>query len=311
MSEDGSILPFMTLAISLAEPSSWEFGWEALVAIGTLGLAFATAALALSTRNLSSRTAEEVEHSGQLVKESQRQVRATRKQVRASQQQVAGIQKQVEASYEQVEATRMQVEVSQEQVRTALEALEAAREQTRLAGLTLDAQIRPALVDVPLDMSFREPIFYSGRESPIDAHRGFVHVHLDAGREGALISVPMRNAGVGLAMIRGISLEVGTPIPTPPVTIQPANVPAGETSRVSFIAGPDHLAFDAIRETVAPGRQTFSVVVAYTDLAGGQMTLSRFDVHFKPEPPSNWYVRQVHLQQSNADEPFAGSAPIS
>jgi hypothetical protein len=280
-----------------AEASPWEFGWEALVAIGTLALALATAALGLSTRNLSARTAEEVEHSGQLVKESQRQVEATRPQV--------------EATHEQVEAARKQVEVSQEQVRTAQEALDAAHEHTRLAQLTLDAQIRPALVDVPLDLSHTESIFYSGQWVPIDSHRGFVHVHIDQQGAGARILVPMRNAGSGLAMIRGISLEVGKATPPPLTTIQPANVPPGEYSRVSFIAAPDHPAFDAIQDALAPGYQTFSVVVAYTDLAGGQMTLSRVHVHYKPDPPSNWYVRQVHLQERGADEPFAGSAPIS
>lgn len=34
----------------MAEPSAWAFGWEALVALGTLGLAAATAYLALQTR---------------------------------------------------------------------------------------------------------------------------------------------------------------------------------------------------------------------------------------------------------------------
>jgi hypothetical protein len=41
--------------------SPWSFGWDALVAIGTLALAFMTAALALSTRRLARETAEEVQ----------------------------------------------------------------------------------------------------------------------------------------------------------------------------------------------------------------------------------------------------------
>jgi hypothetical protein len=42
-------------------------------------------------------------------------------------------------------------------------ALDAAQEQTRLAQLTLSAQIRPVLIDIPLDLG--EPsdsVFYAG-----------------------------------------------------------------------------------------------------------------------------------------------------
>jgi hypothetical protein len=262
----------MALSMVATDPSPWEFGWEALVAIGTILLSVATGALALSTRNLAAKTAEEVEHSGRLVKESQRQVAAT-----------------------------------QDQARAAQEALAAAHEQTRLAQLTLNAQSRPVLVDVPLDLSHKEPIFYSGRDAPVEAHRGGVHVHV--GDEGAMISVPMRNAGVGLAMIRGISLEVGEATPPAPVTIQPANVPAGEYARLSFLAAPEHPAFAAIQRAIAA--QNFSVVVSYSDLAGQQMTLSRFDVYFRSRAHYNWEVRQVHLQEPGADHPFAGSAPTA
>jgi hypothetical protein len=42
------------------EPSTWEFGWEALVALGTLGLALFTAYLAWTTRRLARTTGEDV-----------------------------------------------------------------------------------------------------------------------------------------------------------------------------------------------------------------------------------------------------------
>jgi hypothetical protein len=47
------------MSLLAAEPSRWSFGWEALVAVGTLGLAVATVVLALLTRALArSGTAE-------------------------------------------------------------------------------------------------------------------------------------------------------------------------------------------------------------------------------------------------------------
>jgi hypothetical protein len=53
------ILRAMALS-SLQEPSSWAFGWEALVAVGTIGLAFFTAWLAWTTRKLARTTGEDV-----------------------------------------------------------------------------------------------------------------------------------------------------------------------------------------------------------------------------------------------------------
>jgi hypothetical protein len=44
----------------VATSSAWEFGWEALVAIGTLGLALATAVLAWSTRRVAQATQAEL-----------------------------------------------------------------------------------------------------------------------------------------------------------------------------------------------------------------------------------------------------------
>jgi hypothetical protein len=131
----------MAPSIIAADPSAWQFGWEALVAIGTLALATATWWLARKTGGLAETTAQEVEHSG--------------KQVEAMKAQVAETQRQVEASLEQVRAT-------QEQARTAQEALAAAREQTRISQLTLDAQIRPVLIDVPLDLATEEQMVYPG-----------------------------------------------------------------------------------------------------------------------------------------------------
>jgi hypothetical protein len=45
---------------SLHEPSTWALGWEALVAVGTIGLALFTAWLAWTTRKLARTTGEDV-----------------------------------------------------------------------------------------------------------------------------------------------------------------------------------------------------------------------------------------------------------
>jgi hypothetical protein len=263
----------MTHVVLAAESSPWEFGWEALVAIGTLALALATAGLAWSTRRLAARTTEEVELSGRLVEESQRQAHAT-----------------------------------QRQAQVAHDALAAAREQTRISQLTLDAQVRPVLIDVPLDLATEEQMVYPGRDEPVIGHRGAVQV--SASDTEVLISLPWRNAGAGLAMIRGLAVRVGTELGPPPVMILPANLPPKEYGRASFRAAPGDAAFAPLREVIQQ-QQSLSVEVGYSDLAGQQYTLSRFDLYFRSRAHWNWEVRQVHFQDPGADEPFTGSAPTA
>ncbi|HYI36255.1 MAG TPA: hypothetical protein VEX39_06610 [Thermoleophilaceae bacterium] len=56
------------------DPGPWEFGWEALVAIGTLGLAGATALLARTTRDVSQATGRQVSVDQQQILQAQRPV---------------------------------------------------------------------------------------------------------------------------------------------------------------------------------------------------------------------------------------------
>jgi hypothetical protein len=222
-----------------------------------------------------------VEHSGQLVKEAQRQV----------------------------EAGQKQVEASHEQARIAQDALAAAHEQTRISQLTLNAQIRPVLIDAPLDLAIEEPLIYPGRDGePITGHRGGVHV--SASETEVVVSLPLRNAGVGLAMIRGVNVRIATEIGQPAAMILPSNVAPGEYARVNFRATPGDAAFAPLGEVIQR-QQNFSVEVGYSDLAGQQYTVSRFDVYRRPRAHYGWEVRQVHLQEPDADEPFTGSAPIA
>jgi hypothetical protein len=192
------------------------------------------------------------------------------------------------------------------------ETQELAGETRKLAVATeasVSAQIRPVLIDLPLDLGEpNDSVFYAGSRDPISVPRGGVHVF--ANEDGIRISIPLRNAGAGLAMIRAIALEVGEPIPQPATTIQPANVPRGERGRVSFVAAHDHPRLDAIRAALEPAYGTFSVAVSYSDLAGQHVALSRFDVSFRSEAHMKWEVRQVHLSTAGSDEPFAGSAPV-
>jgi hypothetical protein len=257
-----------------AQPSAWDLGWDALVAIGTLALAAATGWLALRTSSLAEKTAEEVTHSGQLVEASQRQVEATQAQAQAAQ-----------------------------------DALAAARDQTRISQLTLSAQIRPVLIDVPLNLAIEEQLFYPGRDGePVVGIHGGVHLH-GADTE-VLVSLPLRNAGAGLALITGTAIKIGTELGPPPVMVIPSIIAAGEYGRVNFRTKPGDAAHAPLRDFLREHQQ-LSIEVGYTDLAGQQLTVSRFDVHFRSRAHTNWEVRQVHFQAPGTDAPYAGSAPVS
>ena len=259
-------------------------------------LSLATGALAFSTRNLAAKTAEEVEHSGKQVEAMQKQVAETQRQANASIKQVEATQQQVGASLKQVEAT-------QQQSGTALEALGAAREQTRISQLTLDAQIRPVLIDVPPNEEINEPAEFPGRGVHVNNVQGAVLVWAPNGQGEVLISLPFRNAGAGLAMIRDVVLRFRTEIERPPMMISPANVPPRELGRISFRATPGDAAFEPLAPRVE-AHEGFSIEVGYLDLAGQQRAVSRFDVYFHPRASWEWEVRQVDLQTPRGDEPF-------
>lgn len=257
------------LATEAGKPYNWEVAGVFGTALGTVLLAAATGALAWTTSE---------------------DVRATWVLAEVAREEVQHAGSQVTEMKRQVEASQNQVTVSQEQV--------------AVAQHTLQAQIRPVLVDVPLELSIFEPAIFPDRDA-IAVSRGAVHVHI--GSDEVLVSVPVRNAGAGLAMIRGAEMRTATAHPPAALAIDRPNLPPGEYARVGFRAAVLDPAYGPIVEAMRAGN--FSVVVAYADLAGQQLTHSRFDIYARPMAHTGWEVRQVHLEQPGSGTPFAGSAP--
>lgn len=256
-----------------ASAGAWDVGWEALVAIATFLLALATWRLARSTRSLADETKQEVSIANRQVDEMAKQVVATQKHVRIANEQVT-----------------------------------ASQAQTAAAQAALRAQIRPVLIEVPIvpgEREVLEQVVWPNAPST-GAYPGAVLAHLH--ENVALVSVPVRNAGTGLAMIRGAHIRTGlAATETVPVVIDPANLPPGAQGRVNFRAEPGPTC-DALSQAFNGGN--FSVVVTYADLAGEQLTTSRLDVYRRSRPPySDWDVRQVHFEAPGSDTPYAGSGP--
>ncbi len=205
--------------------------------------------------------------------------------------------------------TAKEVKHSGQHVELSRQQVEASNRIAEAAQTTLEAQIRPVLVDMPLNLSAGsfEPAVYPGRGDVVTLHPCAVHV-MD-GADEMMVSIPIRNVGVGPAMIRGVDMHFPTPCPPPQIAINPANLAPGEAGRVLVRAERVEPAFDQMNNVILSGN--FSLRVLFSDIAGQRLFLTRFDVYHQNGVTYGWIVRQVHFEDPETREPFAGSAPVA
>lgn len=201
------------------------------------------------------------------------------------------------AAQRQAVASQAQVEVSQRQVETA---------KAGLAG-----QIRPVLADVPIDFAIEERYPAGGSAWGI-IHRGEIGVSADEESGHGSLTVPFRNVGAGLAMLRGASLSLADPQggkavgPDPWTHVSRLNVPPGETTRVSFRISAGEQLWEAFLFAVG-SYGNLSVALTYSNLAGGEMTITRLDIDVALGESAA--VRSVYLSShDHPDEPYAAAS---
>jgi hypothetical protein len=228
-------------------PVAWDSLWtiEGLVSLGTILLAAATAILAWRTSSMAGKTAQLAE---------------------LTEKELGAILEQVQVSREQAEIARQEVAVS----RSAFE-----------------GTVRPVLVGVPRDLYMteagRRSKFFTGGDERVEvpgtsAERRFADpatVFAEAAGEQTFVSVPFRNAGAGIAFIRGGWFLWTEPDDMRAGEWSAAAVPTDEIVRVSF-----SLAYDEGGPTIEQlnGYGTFSILAHYSDLAGNIWS-SRLDVN--------------------------------
>lgn len=126
-------------------------------------------------------------------------------------------------------------------------------------------------------------------------------------------SVPLRNVGPGTALITGIGLRWERPLPGGGIATM-AVVPPGERTRIQFTV-PKEDQRPSLAEFDRYG--TFSLEVAYSDVAGGQRTMTHAAVNLD-RPYNRWHISQVHLHHKRHDRddgsidwghPVASSGP--
>lgn len=111
--------------------------------------------------------------------------------------------------------------------------------------------------------------------------------------EAIYLSVPLRNVGPGAAFIRGIGLRFQGRVMSAGGRPSIGVVPPGEVVRIQYTietAGRDDMpSLDGIEQY-----GSFSIQVAYTDVAGEQWTLTRANVQ-RDARYNRWITSQVFL----------------
>jgi hypothetical protein len=162
----------------------------------------------------------------------------------------------------------------------------------------LRATIRPILVDVPLDAPGTARVTYADASEHLV---GTGSVHVLATEDYVFCSLPLRNVGPGVAVIRGLGLR------EPPCSgnVSRMVVPRGEATRFSFSVPRDRPELQEGIESMLGGR--FILEARYTDADGGQDTITRaFVLRLKDD---RYRVRQVALLHPGDEQPFAMSGP--
>lgn len=123
------------------------------------------------------------------------------------------------------------------------------------------------------------------------------------------ISVPLRNIGVGPAILTGLGLSA-TEGPRWSGQMTSTIVAPGELTRLNFTVPRDRPEFSSIFEAFNHGG-ALNAEVGYTDSAGQQTFRIRADLNrrARPQRPDpDWYVSQVFFYRGADSEPATVSA---
>lgn len=195
----------------------------------------------------------------------------------------------VDKAGEQVNATKEQADVAREQV--AVSNVQAA-----LAAQALAASVQPTLVAVP---PLGETSASMASVGGVRPDRVAVDEPVDGIRQ---VTIPLRNIGPGVALIRGLSVRVGPDVGWSG-RMSSGVVAINEVTRLWFDIPTD-------RPELAPlvAATTFTVIAAYTDISGERTFRTEAHVH-RVGDDQRWIVRQVFLYRGDETEPFAATGP--
>lgn len=222
--------------------------------------------------------------------------------------------------------TTAEVTAATSQARASLEQVEISQQQAKVAERALAAQTQPLLTDVPWGVAqlVAGYAMKPGSDSrsvlssvfgPKEAHyrdASEVRVWLDQETRGVRFAIPVRNVGNGTALIQAVVFRFSndaslTGFPASPV------VPPREVTVLSLdLEGGDDPDVSVATQAVEQGT-SFSVVTAYADSSGEAKRAVRLDVYPGEDSDSDWWVRQVHWDESIeavVSNPDMSSTPV-
>lgn len=196
--------------------------------------------------------------------------------------------------------------------------VEAVREDVSVSRATHEGNVRPVLVNVPFGRL--RPLWGATARVP---GTGEVVPAVDPAEvivvevSGRLfVSVPLRNAGAGIAFLQNTQFDLNDPRVTWLGQVSTAALPPGEAMRISLSlltewpeGEPSRRAPTPVLPTLAAltDRSLFSVSVHYSDLAGNVWS-SRLNLSLA-EPAHVWEVVNVVLgHEGRTDEVGSGIA---
>ena len=256
------------------------------VAGATLLLATVTVTLALFTRGSLALGRAELTLAEASLKVVRDQATKQAEQVAASQEQVAASQRQVAATQEQVAATQ---------------------EQAAIARQTLEATWRPFLVDIPWGSATRQtPWTIAG-----STDASTIYVMHDQQGKVTEVEVPLRNIGLGPALISKAGLSIGQ-LHADATSLSTAIVASGEIVVVGFKIPDDSESDTAVLKAITSSlaaQQPFIVTVFFSDQGGTGDWRTRLYLH-KPENFNQYVVDRVELYEGDATTALASTRPL-
>jgi hypothetical protein len=188
----------------------------------------------------------------------------------------------------------------------AMDALEAGREQAKIserhtaaAEKTLESQIQPVLIEIPVDLSVlpRDQVYFPTSVEPTEIPYGGVYAAADVGpnENEVRISVPLLNAGRGIAKVEGAWIELANPrIGYSAVDLSRPNVPVGTHTRAQFFFREGEDGFRSVGDLIR-GQSEFLVALRYSDVFGRQTTTTRLTARFRSRAHMNWEIDLVDV----------------
>jgi hypothetical protein len=261
---------------------------DLLVALGTLVLAVVTAWMATKTHDLADTTREAVD--------------AAESQARATREAVVAAEKQVGVSNELVRLGKEQLSQSLGQLRTSQQQLELA--------LTLrQEELRPLLVDAPRGPIPERGVNIQGELVKV-MDMGTIIASVPSHGYSAMVALPIRNIGPGIALVTDVKLGAVDPGPGAPGRIERSVLPSGESTYITFLVeNNDGSENELLIKSVANSR--FTIWVHYGDLSGTQRFRSCYHVVAGPFIlGSGGFVKQIDLYTGDSTVPFATTGGI-